>query len=480
MVYALLGLAGVLTWGAILRRWQHGILLLVLFLPFVGAVILWTKGNALTILAKDILIVIPLYVAVAMRGVVLKSARLPPLVILPLLILTMIVLLQMANPKVASMAVALVGAKVWLFYIPLLIVTTAMLQSERDVIVLLRAMILLVPIPCITGLVQYFGSSTFGHQETITAFYGREAAAAATQGFSAFDYGGTLYRLPSTFVSVAHYFGYIEHSLVPTYAVLRCDPSRAWRRYSFALLLLLVAAGFLSGARSAFIFVPLLLVLIMVFDRVIVGAMAWVTLIPALFIVVLGVAGLDPRVVFDQVQVLAGLNAKGLVVSHVAEAIRNYPLGLGTGMNTTAARHVVSGDASLYGFETQYAKTVAELGIFGLVALLAVFGAMIVSALRARHALRRSAWSSAGAAFAAYFLILPVHALKGWPLDWEPANVYYWMFAALILALPRLVIAPTARPVTSLRELWQRQQRTRRGEASPVPVPLASGRRQRR
>src|SRR5437867_2825273 len=113
----------------------------------------------------------------------------------------------MANPKVAGIAVALVGAKVWLFYIPLLVLTTAMIKSEREVVALLRTMIALVPIPCIIGLVQYFGSNAFGHQETISAFYGNEAAAAATQGFSSFDYGGMLYRIPATFVSVAHYFG---------------------------------------------------------------------------------------------------------------------------------------------------------------------------------------------------------------------------------------------------------------------------------
>lgn len=473
MLYVILALTGLLTWGAILRRWQHGVILLVLFLPFAGAIILWTKGSTLTILAKDILIVIPLYIAFALRGVVVKSVRLPPLVILPVLILTVIVLLQMANPKVAGVAVALVGAKVWLFYIPMLVVTTAMVQCERDVTVLLRAMVALVPIPCIVGLLQYFGSSTFGHQETITAFYGSEAAAGATQGFSAFNYGGTLYRLPSTFVSVAHYFGYIEHSLVPTYAVLRCDPSRGWRRYAFFLLLLLVAAGFLSGARSAFVFVPILLVLIMVFDRVIVGAMTWVAIIPALFIVVLGLAGLDPLVVFHQVRDLAEQNAKGLVISSITDTIRDYPLGLGTGMNTVAARHVTSADDRILGFESQYAKTVAELGIFGLAALLAVFASMFIAAWRTRQVLARSHWSSAGAAFAAYFLTLPAHALKGWPLDWEPANVYYWMFAALVLALPRALTAPTLGPVASLRGLWQEQQRARRGKTAPTPLPLS-------
>ena len=472
MLYIIFGLFGLVTCGAILRRWQHGVFLLVLFLPFSGAIILWTKGSALTILAKDILILLPLYLSFALRGVSLHSIRLPTSLVLPVLVLTLTVLLQMANPKVAGLAVALVGAKTWLFYIPLLAITAALLRTEQDLTQLLRSMVVLVPVPCVVGLVQYFASNTYGHQEAITAFYGTDAAAAATQGFSSFDYGGTLYRLPSTFVSVAHYFGYVEHSLVPAYAVMRCDPSKAWRRYSFLLILLLVAAGFLSGARSAFIFLPLLLVLIMVIDRVIAGAMTWVAIIPALFIVVLGLAGIDPFVVFEQVQDLAELNAKGIVVYSVLEAVRDYPLGLGTGMNTIGARHVAGADVRLLGFESQFAKTVAELGLFGLAALLGVFAATLVLSWRGRQATTGRRWSSAAAAFAAYFIVMPVHALKGWPLDWEPANIYFWMFAAMSVTLPRLSNIPPEVSRVTLRELWQNARVAR---SKPIALPQATG-----
>ena len=443
-----------------------GLFFLVLFLPFGGAVTLWTKGNTLSILAKDLLIVTPLYIAFVLKGVRVTSLRLPVPITLSILFLVAIVLLQMANPKVANLAVALVGAKVSLFYMPLLVVTTGMIKSELDVVRLLRAMIVLAPIPCIVGLVQYFGSHVFGHQETISAFYGNEAAAAATQGFSSFDYGGALYRIPSTFVSVAHYFGYIEHSLVPTYVVLCCDPSRRWRRYASLVLMLLIAASFLSGARSAFVFVPILLVLMMVFDRVIAGAMTWVVVTPSLFIMVLGLAGLDPWLVADQVGDLAATNARNIGLNSVLEAIRDYPLGLGTGMNTVAARHVIDDSAALLGYESQYAKTVAELGIFGLIALLGVFTTIVAAAWAARRELAETQWSSAGAAFAAYFLILPFHALKGWPLDWEPANIYYWMFAALIIVLPRVVAQPRVQHRFVLHQLWQEQRNARRSPAT--------------
>jgi hypothetical protein len=482
MVNALLGAAGLVSWFLILQRWKRGLILLILYLPIGGAIILRSGNAPVAILAKDLLFVLPLYVAFLLSGVPFRTVRLPPGLALPLIALIVIVVLQMANSGDAGLAVALVGAKVWLLYIPLLPVTLAALGSERELTAMLRSMVVLVPLPCLVGLLQYVGSSTLGHQATITAFYG-DAAAGATQGFAAFDYGGALYRLPSTFVSVSHYFGYLEHSLVPLYAVLRGDPSRRWRRYSGFVTVLVVVAAFLSGARSAFVFMPVFLVLMLVLDRVLAGALTWVVVTPSLFLLALGLAGIDPVTLFTQVGLLTQLNAKGLAFTSIVDAMTRYPFGTGTGMNTNAARHVAADPTQLVGFESQYAKTVTELGIIGLVALLAVLLAMAAISWRARRAAAGTRWESTTAALAAYFLILPVHALKGWPLDWEPANVYYWMFGAICLVIPKLTAAAPVRTVT-LRDLWEERRQAHRlardsgpwpaGARPNVPIRLAS------
>jgi hypothetical protein len=459
MIPTFLALGGVLSWGFILRDWKLGLRLLVLFLPFAGAIILLTRGSIVAHLAKDLLFVLPVYLSFIIHGVSRRNLRVPPILLLSLLLLSAIVILQMANPGVVNLSVALVGAKVWLFYIPLLAVTAASIESERDILPLLRAMVALAPVPCLVGLGQYLGSSTLGYEETITAFYG-EAAAGATQGFAAFQFGGELYRLPSTFQSVAHYFGYVEHSLVPAYAVLRTDPSRLWRRYALAVLVLLIAAG--------------LLVLILVLDRVLVGVTIWIVAVPTLFLLVLNLAGLDPLAVFDHVNELGQHYATGLVVHTVIDAATDYTWGIGTGMNTIAARHFVTGDARLIGFESQYAKAITELGLVGAFALVAVFASMVAISFKTLRSAQSRSHSTA-AALTAYFILLPIHSLKGWPLDWEPANVYFWMFGAMILVLPRLASEPerAARPIP-LRELWLMQRQARRG-IRPVPSGGAGG-----
>ncbi len=460
MLLVALALTGVLSWALVLRDWTLGLRLLVLYLPFAGAFILLTGGSLVAHLAKDLLFVLPIYLSCALHGIARRDLKFPLALVFSLLFLSAVVIVQMANPGVANIFVALVGAKVWLFYIPLLMVTTAALTSERELVILLRFMIALAPIPCLVGLGQYFGSNTVGYEETITAFYG-DAAAGATQGFSAFQYGGALYRLPSTFQSVAHYFGYVEHSIVPAYVVLRSDPSRLWRRYALAVMVLLIAAGLLSGARAAFVFIPALLVIILVLDRVVVGAMIWAIAVPTMSLLVLNLAGLDPLIVFTQVNALGQHYATGLVVRSVVDAATYFTWGLGTGMNTIAARHFVSGDVRLLGFESQYAKAITELGIVGLLALVSVFGCMVASSWTALQRAANGRWHSTAAALTAYFVLLPIHALKGWPLDWEPANLYYWMFGAIIFALPRLGAPKQVPRPVPLRELWLSQRAAR-------------------
>ena len=476
MIATLLALGGVVSWGFILRDWKLGLRLLVLYLPFAGAIILLTSGSIVAHLAKDLLFVLPIYLAFVLHGVSRRNLKFPPILLLSVLLLAGIVIFQMANPALPNLKVALVGAKVWLMYVPLLAVTAAALDEERDIVALMRAMVALAPVPCMVGLGQYLGSSTVGYEETITAFYG-DAAAGATQGFSAFQFGGELYRLPSTFQSVAHYFGYVEHSIVPAYVVLRSDPSKLWRRYALIVLLLLIAAGFLSGARAAFVFIPALLVLILVLDRVLVGVTIWIVAVPTLFLLVLNLAGLDALAVFDHVNELGKHYATGLVVRSVIDAATNFTWGLGTGMSTIAARHFVSGDERLVLFESQYAKAITELGIAGGFALVAVFASMVAASLRTlRRAQRR--WHSTAAALTAYFILLPIHSLKGWPLDWEPANVYFWMFGAMIIVLPRLAQEPRPAAASARARAmgWSARQARRGGApASGAGEPAPDG-----
>jgi hypothetical protein len=463
MIALLLAPVGLMAWVLILRRWRDGLLLLIGYLPFGGVLVLYAR-NPLATLGKDILFIVPLYLTFVLRGAWRsRGERFHHSITIALGLLAIVVVLQAANPGLVGPIVALVGIKVWLLYIPLLFVTYAAINRPQDLRLFLRTMILFAPIPCAVGLLQFIGSNTIGHEETLTAFYG-DAAAGASQNFAAFDYGARLYRLPSTFTSVSQYSGYLQATLFPAYCVARADTSPAWRRYAGLLLALLVISGLLCGARSALVFIPASLIIILVADRVLVGALTWVATIPTLLMLTLTVAGFDLERLFSGVSDLAIQNATGLSQDTVVEALRQFPLGAGTGMNTIGARHVAPVGAALILYESHYAKTVVELGIPGLVVMTAIYLILIWRAWSVRRLAKGTPWASVAAAILAFFLLVPVHSLKGWPLDWEPCSVYFWILGGFVYSLPKLI--------NSDRTGVSAQPRLRTGVITPRPLRL--------
>ncbi len=210
-------------------RWQLLLAALLLFLPLVGALILWSNQDPLFLLAKDILYLVPLYIAVfLLRPNLLQGSPLPSWLTLTVMVLSLVVFLQMMNPGVVSIGMALIGAKVWLFYIPLAYVVGALVREREDLVRFLRLLVVVAPIPCAVGLLQWSLSEAYGYREALTDFYG-DAARGATQNFTQFDLGGTFRRLPSTFSNAPSYYVYTLVTLAAALALVSLDRARAWQ-----------------------------------------------------------------------------------------------------------------------------------------------------------------------------------------------------------------------------------------------------------
>ncbi|HEX2715394.1 MAG TPA: hypothetical protein VHM88_24705, partial [Candidatus Acidoferrales bacterium] len=253
----------------ILARWQHGVYGLLVYLPFAGLVTLafypWEGPPLLNpLLYKDWLFVVPAYLGFLM-GVVTRRERFPQLERLPsrlLLALSVLVIAQAANPGVANLTMALIGIKVWLFYFPLYFLTAALLASRQQLIFLLRLMLVVAIVPCVVGIMEFALGRFYGHLTVMEAVYGTMAPE-AQQGFTVYEVGGGLLPrgTPSTFTFVTQFFGYLLSTLVACYAVWRTDPSPRWRRLGLFMLIFVALNALLTGARAAFLFVPLLLLL---------------------------------------------------------------------------------------------------------------------------------------------------------------------------------------------------------------------------
>ena len=429
----------------ILVRWQRGVYGLLGYLPFAGVVTLalypW-EGPAVfnPVLYKDWLFVVPAYLGF-LAAMVLRRERAVQFGGLPstlLLAFSVLVLAQMANPGVPNLLSGLIGAKVWLLYLPLYVLTTALVASRRDLVFLLRFLVVLTAIPCAVGIVEYVLAQFLGYQELMESVYG-DVAIHATQGFTSFQVGGGLLaRIPSTFSFVTQFFGYTLAMLVPCYAVWRTDTSTRWRRLGKWMLGVAAVASFLSGARAAFLFVPLLLALTYGIDRGFSGVVRVGPYIAGVIFGALVISHIAAIDLYQHVTELFGGYARETAYGELARALASAPLGMGTGTNTGAARYAFSDPSKFVTLENYYAKATYELGIPGLLILWGLFGALIRSGFQVRRQLRDPGLRGCSAAFLAFLITMALNSFKGWLVDLDPINVYFWVFSGVLARFPYL------------------------------------------
>ena len=425
-------------WGIIFRRWQSGVVMLLVYMPFAGVVTLSLYPSPLPTLFKDIFFVIPAYLAFFLtRKNETVREYVPGTVLIAMLALAEMVFIQSANSGVANWMVAVIGAKVWLFYLPLLFLAFAMLESIEDLITLFRLMVVIAWIPCCVGIVQWIASMTFGYVATMTAFYG-EAAQGATQGFVSFDVGGSIFRIPSTFTFVTQYFGFTLGMIVPAYALMNMDTSEKWRRIATVTFWLVILASILSGARAAYLFVPILIALIYSLEGKLGGMLKVTIMLPVAMLMAMSIAGINPIKMFDMSQELFLNYSDEIAQKGLLDAIQIAPFGTGTGMNTGPARYAFADPDSFIAIENYYAKAVIELGIAGLVVVVALIIILMVHGYRIHRQIQDAGLRSCSAAFLAFIIMMTLNSFKGWQIDLDPINVYFWVFSGFLLKLEYL------------------------------------------
>lgn len=433
-----------LTWFFVLHRWQFGVLLLLLYLPFAGVVTLLLYPSSLPVLFKDFYFIIPAYLAFWLRRRdEAPVGRVPQSVSLAMLALAFMVCIQSFNPGLASWLVAAIGVKVWLFYLPLLFLAFALVNSTDDLIRILRLMVVITWIPCGIGIIEWLASMTFGYMETMYAIYG-EAADGATQNFAHFNVGGELFRIPSTFSFVTQYFGYTLAMIVPSFALAKLDQSAGWRRFAMLTLVLSMLASFMSGARASYVFVPLMLLLVYWLEGRLRGTLKVAFMGAPVLLAALYVAGIDPLKLYALMQELFVNYSDNIAMQGLVDAITNSPLGTGTGMNTGPARYAFDDPNSFIGIENYYAKAVVELGIPGLLVVAGLFFILAKRGYGIHAQLRDSGLRSCASVFLAFIVTIALNSFKGWQIDLDPINVYFWIFSGFLLKLEYLEGIPQA------------------------------------
>ena len=426
--------------GVILRRWKWGIFGLLIYLPFAGIpTIMLYPAPVISLLIKDLLFVIPAYFGFFVwyaknHWAVPKLFAGGPIRLL--IALGLIVFAQVFNPALTNRLVGLVGVKVWLFYVPLCILGYHLIDSQDHLLRLTKLMLIVSLVPVLVGLIEaVLIYSGFSYQ--VYSFYG-DAASAVTQGYAETTLGeGRLVRIPSTFTFAAQYYNYLLAMLAIAYAVWLAESQKRRRRYLLlAMMGLIVLAGMLSGARGAFVMIPLFF-----FCTVLLKAnwhKSWqpLVVVPGGVVVTILLIDTTLRDLFSALSDLTRSYIFEVQIGEFIEALNITLLGLGSGMNTGPARYLAN--ASLIGLENFYAKIVVELGIPGLVIVLALFGTILARSLAELYRLRNPVLRAYSVSLIAFLLISMINLWKGSYLDIDPLNVYFWLFAGILMKLPHL------------------------------------------
>jgi len=136
---------------------------------------------------------------------------------------------------------------------------------------------------------------------------------------------------------------------------------------------------------------------------------------------------------------------KEIAYEGIKQGILEAPLGFGPGVNTGASRYARSND-QWHAFENYYAKTVYELGIPGLLAIGWLFGSVLSGGFRLRKSLNDVKIRSFGVAILTLILLYVIYNFKGWLIDLDPINTYFWLFIGILFALPKLSQMRPIRP----------------------------------
>lgn len=430
-----------------IRDWRWSVLGLLAYLPVSGIPTILTYPNTgSAVLLKDFLFVVPAYVGF----LAFANARRTSLVFAgaPVVLMAMFALLvaaQTLNPSLPNAVVGLIGTKVWLLYVPLFFLGHHLLRTREDLERVLRLMALTALLPLAVGILEAILVNG-GQGALVYRFYG-DAAAATTQDFNQFNLqgGGSIRRVSSTFSFVTQYYTYAASMVAVSYAWWRgflAGTGRAW--VGRAVWTAAIVGAFLSGARGAILFVPLLVLLTAVFEGKAARFAPLRVLAPvALLVTALSVFKTPIGALLGHVWLTLRVEFGDVVVNGFRDAVSTTFLGLGSGVDTGASRHAYASDSLFTGvggrwYEAWWVKAILELGVPGFVLLAALVLTIVVRARRAHRRLADPRLRAVSAALVAFLVWNVLYGLKGAYVDIDPINVYFWLFAGMLTRLPAL------------------------------------------
>lgn len=428
------------------RHWDTGLHILIVVFFFGGIVGANLGSSAYPILFRDVFIVLPLYFGLfSRRAGQLALAQIPPDLLMIIMFLMVSVLLSAFNSVDEGILQIGIAAKVWLYYIPFLVVGLALAADQQRMLWFFRQFLLWGTAACTIGLAQSLLVRVVGYEQVIGWFFGKSASA-VTQGFTYFEQVGGVYRIPGPFSYGAQYFDFLRFFITVAIIEANIDPNPRLQRLAQYAVFLAAVAGVLCGSREGIIFVPVALLFYGLYGLLGARLLLAAPLGAVASFGILWFSGLQLLQYFYWGQELVYDYTTDFIVEQAAQGLDYGMLGKGLGVSSTAARYAFNGittgfaggniDAAV-GLESYFGKAGSELGWIGFVVVV-----MLMTAIAARCATTiLQNWRRRGR-----FIVAPIAFILAWDvvlstkgkiLDIDPANVLIWLFLGLLIGLNR-------------------------------------------
>ncbi len=439
-------LAGI---GALLR-WRFGVIGLLYFMPFVGSIMFFfSLSGGIGSLLKDLTFYLPglvgfIYIAVTdrtiriqLRPLLLKTLK-PAIACLALLLIVLTVIFFQFNFRyTAFIILGFLGLKLLLGYVPLLLMGYFLFQDFEKFQKFIRQL----------GLFSLFISAT-----VILQFFLLKLGIISSQNYATGQgtlYGDSfirddgIYRLSGTFSAPAQLSYFLTFHLILMVVLFLSDEKR-WRIiWQFGILLTLTAVVF-TGQKALILLAPIMIIVTcLVYGRLI----SLLKLSFSILAVGLLAFVIAPENISAQSDlVIERFSDRTDTVSFNAQQLStiftnsDFLIGHGLGTGAPQARYLLGGQKFI---ETYQAKLIYEIGLFGTFLYYATLLTMAI-VLGQRNRNTRPEVEPYVRFCLLIFVFCAVLPIPYYEFD--PTNVYVWLFYGIGLGLTALPKAPLPAP----------------------------------
>jgi hypothetical protein len=453
---------------AILNNWRNGLYLFFAWLLFEDFVRKFLGNNMAIYFAKDFLLAVvylSFFVAYRRKDRDLQAFR-PPFLV-ALLVFIWFGAIQVFNPGSTSIVFGLLGMKIYFYYVPLLVVGYALINSEADLRRFFYINVGLMLVIIGLGIAQSILGPSFLSPEVLG-----EDIRLLSQTYRVAPISGvSVYRPTSVFVSAGRFANMLILAWLLVfgfsgYLLLR---HRRGRMFAFLALATTAAGCLLCASRGVFMWG---------LGNGIVAALAFVwgapwrqgevlrvlrTLQRAALGTALAIAVLlftFPDALLNRLTVYSETLDPRSPASELAHRVRDYPLqnflaafsyehwpsgyGIGTvslgGQYVSRFFHVLPPVPPV---ESGFGDIVIEMGILGLTFWLIMSAAVSLAAWKIVRKLKGSAWFPLGFMifWYAFMLLLPMTFTGLTAYQDFVMNAYLWLLLGILFRLPKIALS---------------------------------------